>query len=143
MDMEPRLNVVTLAVSDLARARKFYESGFGWKVSLESQGDIVFFQLGGVVLALYSRDLLAADANVSPNGAGFRGVTLAHNVREKSDVAKILEDARAAGAKIVRPAQDALWGGHSGYFADLDGHLWEVAWNPQFRLNERGEVGLP
>lgn len=141
--MEPRLNVVTLAVSDLARARKFYELGFGWKVSLQSQGDIVFFQLGGVVLALYSRDLLAADANVSPNGAGFRGVTLAHNVREKSDVAKILEDARAAGAKIVRPAQDALCGGHSGYFADLDGHLWEVAWNPQFRLNERGEVRLP
>ena len=141
--MEPRLNVVTLSVSDLARARKFYETGLGWKVSPESQGDIVFFQLGGVVLALYSRDRLAADANVSPNGGGFRGVTLAHNVREKSDVAKILEDARAAGAKILKPAQDAFWGGHSGYFADLDGHLWEVAWNPQFRLNEWGEVGLP
>jgi uncharacterized protein len=107
--MEPRLNIVTLAVSDLTKARKFYETGLGWKVSPESQGSVVFFQLGGVVLALYPRDLLAEDANVSPNGDGFRGVTLAHNVREKSDVTKILEDARAAGRRSSSPP-----GTHSG-----------------------------
>jgi catechol 2,3-dioxygenase-like lactoylglutathione lyase family enzyme len=141
--MEPRLNVVTLAVSDLMKARKFYEVGLGWKVSPESQESIVFFQLGGVVLALYPRNLLAEDANVSPAGAGFQGVTLGHNVRERSDVTKILEDARAAGANILKPAQDAFWGGYSGYFADLDGHPWEIAWNPHFRLNELGEARLP
>jgi uncharacterized protein len=141
--MEPRLNVITLGVSDLKRAREFYEDGLGWKASPASQGDIVFFQLGGLALALYPRELLAEDATIDSSGAGFRCVTLAHNVREKENVAKILTAAKAAGAKIVKPAQDTFWGGRSGYFADPDGHLWEIAWNPHFSLNARGEVELP
>ncbi|HTS67462.1 MAG TPA: VOC family protein [Terriglobia bacterium] len=141
--MEARINIVTLGVSDLQRARKFYEEGLGWKASSASQDTIVFFQLGGIVLALYPRGLLADDATVLADGSGFRGITLAHNARAKEDVAGILKIAEAAGGKIVKPAQDVFWGGHSGYFADPDGHLWEVAWNPHFKLNQRGEVELP
>jgi uncharacterized glyoxalase superfamily protein PhnB len=143
MPIEARLNIVTLGVTDLERARKFYEEGLGGKASPASQGDIAFFQLGGIVLALYPRKLLAGDATVHPTGTGFRGITLAQNVREKEEVSAVLETAEAAGGKIVKPAQDVFWGGHSGYFADPDGHLWEIAWNPHFKLNSRGEVELP
>ena len=86
---------------------------------------------------------LAEDATVKVIGSGFSGITLAQNVREKGEVAEILKVAEAAGGKIVKPAQDVFWGGHSGYFADPDGYLWDVAWNPYFMLNERGEVELP
>lgn len=141
--MEAQLNIVTLGVSDIKRARKFYEKGLGWKASSASQGDIVFFQLGAIVLALYPRNLLADDATVTAAGSGFRGITLAQNVREKREVAEVLKIAEAAGGKIVKSAQDVFWGGYSGYFADPDGHLWEVAWNPHFTLNKRGEVELP
>ena len=141
--VEARINIVTLGVSDLQGARKFYEEGLGWKASSASQDTIVFFQLGGIVLALYPRGLLADDATVLADGSGFRGITLAHNARAREDVAGILKIAEAAGGKIVKPAQDVFWGGHSGYFADPDGHLWEVAWNPHFKLNQRGEVELP
>ena len=143
MSMGAQLNIVTLGVSDIKKARKFYEKGLGWKASSASQGDIVFFQLGGVVLALYPHDLLADDATVNATGSGFRGITLAQNVREKREVAEVLKIAEAAGGEIVKPAQDVFWGGHSGYFADPDGHLWEVAWNPHFTLNNRGEIELP
>jgi catechol 2,3-dioxygenase-like lactoylglutathione lyase family enzyme len=143
MPIEARLNIVTLGVSDLKRARKFYAEGLGWKASSASQDNIVFFQLGGIVLALYPRTLLAEDATVGPSGSGFRGITLAQNVREKDEVFAVLKMAEAAGGKVVKPAQDVFWGGHSGYFADPDGHLWEVAWNPHFDLNVRGEVELP
>ncbi len=143
MPIEPRLNIVTLGVADVAKARRFYETGLGWKASSASQGDIVFFQLGAMVLALYPREALAEDAGAGPAGSGFAGITLAYNVRSKQEVAGFLNVAKAAGGKIVKPAQDVFWGGHSGYFADLDGHLWEVAWNPHFELNERGEVVLP
>jgi len=143
MKIEARINIVTLGVSDVRKARKFYEKGLGWKASSASQDDIVFFQLGGIVLALYPRDLLADDATVNATGRGFSGITLAQNVHEKEDVSEVLKIAEAAGGKIVKPAQDVFWGGHSGYFADLDGHLWEVAWNPHFKLNKRGEVELP
>lgn len=143
MDVEPRLNIVTLGVTDLARARRFYEGGLGWKASAASQGDIVFFQLGGMVLALYPREMLADDANVPPSGSGFRGVTLAQNVRDKADVDASLRAAEEAGGRIMKSAQDAFWGGYSGYFADPDGHLWEVAWNPYFVLDKLGTVVLP
>ncbi len=143
MKLEPRLNIVTLGVADVEKARHFYETGLGCKASPASQGDIVFFQLGGMVLALYPREALAEDANVEAQGSGFAGITLACNVRAKEEVAAFLSVAEAAGGKMVKPAQDVFWGGHSGYFADLDGHLWEVAWNPHFALNERGEVVLP
>jgi catechol 2,3-dioxygenase-like lactoylglutathione lyase family enzyme len=143
MPLEARLNIVTLGVSDLKRARKFYEDGLGWKASSASQDNIAFFQLGGIVLALYPHNLLAEDATVQPAGSGFSGITLAQNVRKKEEVFAVLNTAEAAGGKIVKPAQDVFWGGHSGYFADPDGHLWEVAWNPHFHLNSYGEVELP
>ena len=140
--MEPRLNIVTLGVTNLDRARRFCEA-LGWVASSASQGDIVFFNAGGVVIALYPRDLLAEDANVAAKGSGFRRFTLAQNVRSKKEVAQILNAAKAAGAKIIKQAQVALWGGYSGYFVDPDGNLWEVVWNPFFELTEDGTLQLP
>jgi uncharacterized glyoxalase superfamily protein PhnB len=98
----------------------------------------VFFQAGGVALALYPRAALAEDAAVGAAGVGFRSVTIAHNVRAKEDLSAVLAEAQAAGGQVVKPAQDVFWGGHSGYFADPDGHLWEVAWNPFLPLERMG-----
>jgi uncharacterized protein len=140
--MQPRLSIVTLGVADLARARAFYEE-LGFRASSASQGDIVFFQAGAMVLALYPREALAEDALQAPEGSGFRAVTLAHNVRNKEEVAAVLAEAEAAGGRIVKPAQDVFWGGHSGYFADPDGQLWEVAWNPFLELGPDGALRLP
>ena len=103
----------------------------------------MFFKTKGAVIGLYPRALLAEDATVNPEGSGFAGITQAHNVRAKEDVAQLLQIAEAAGGRIVKPAQDVFWGGHSGYFADPDGYLWEVAWNPGFPLSADGEVQLP
>ncbi|MES2962286.1 MAG: VOC family protein [Bdellovibrionota bacterium] len=136
--MEPRLTLLTLGVTDLARTRAFYEKAFGWKAAKASQGDVVFFKTHGTVIALYPRHLLAEDAKVPAHGSGFSGVTCAFNVPTKEDVAKVLATAEAAGAVIKKPAQDVFWGGHSGYFADPEGHLWEVAWNPFSPLDEDG-----
>lgn len=141
--MEPRINIITLGVSDLERSRRFYESGLGWKTVPTGGEEIYFFQLGGLVFALYSWKGLAEDAMADPAGHGFRGVTLAYNVRDKEEVREVLALAERAGGTIVKSARDVFWGGHSGYFADPDGHLWEVAWNPFFPLNERGEIVLP
>ncbi len=140
---EPRVSVITLGVDDVARARAFYEKGLGWKVSSASQDDIAFFQVGGLAFALYPRGELARDAGVSAQGTGFRGITLAHNVREASGVERLLAIAEAAGATTVKPAREAFWGGRTGYFADPDGHLWEIAWNPHFRLAPDGAFELP
>lgn len=139
--MEPRINLITLGVADLARSREFYER-IGFRIAA-AQGDFVAFRAGGAALALFPRHELAKDAMVSDAGDGFRGVTLAHNVREKHEVAEVLADAEAAGARVTKPAQDVFWGGHCGYFADPDGHLWEVAWNPFFPLDENGQIVLP
>lgn len=140
--MQPRVSLITLGVSDVARARAFYEK-LGWKASSASQPEVTFLRGTNIVLSLFSRRELAKDATVSAEGGGFRGLSLAHNVARKEEVAQILAQAEAAGAQIVKPAQDVFWGGHSGYFADPDGHLWEIAWNPHFPLNDRGEVTLP
>ena len=104
---------------------------------------IVFFQAGGMALALYPRHELAKDANVTPQGDGFRGVSLAYNTRTRSEVDSALKEAEAAGAKIIKPAQEAFWGGYSGYFSDPDGFLWEVAWNPSFPIAEDGSIRIP
>lgn len=141
--MEPRVSLVTLGVADIKVARKFYEEGLGWPVSTASNDSVVFIKTTGAVISLYPRTLLAEDAKVDAAGTGFRGITIAHNVSTKPEVAEALKTAQAAGGKIVKPAQDVFWGGHSGYFSDLDGHLWEVAWNPHFPLDERGEIQLP
>ena len=141
--MEPRVSIVTLGVGSLERAVEFYRDGLGWPLSSVSNENIAFFKTGGTVLALYPREELAADANTDPQGGGFSGFTLAHNVAEKQQVSPTLGEAEAAGATIVKEAQDVFWGGHSGYFADLDGHLWEVAWNPYAPLAEDGSLILP
>lgn len=140
--MEPRVSLITLGVADLARSRAFYEK-LGFKASSAGGGSIVFFQMGALALSLFPRESLACDAKVSAEGSGFRGVTLAHNVREKDEVAVVLQEAVDAGAKLVKASEEAPWGGQSGYFADPDGHLWEVAWNPFAPLGPNGELTLP
>jgi uncharacterized protein len=139
--MDQRISIVTLGVRDLKRSRKFYES-MGWEASEKSQENIVFFQLGVMAVALYPWGLLAEDAKQNPSGSGFPGFTLAYNVRDKASVVSTLKQAEAAGAKILKPAQDVFWGGHSGYFSDPDGHLWEVAWNPYAELGSDGSFRL-
>ena len=139
---EARVSLITLGVEDLARSRAFYER-LGWRASPASQADIVFFQLGGLALALFAGAGLAEDAGVDAAGHGFRAITLAHNVRAPEDVDRLVALAEAAGARVTRPAQAAPWGGRAGYFADPDGHLWEIAWNPQFPLQGDGALKLP
>ena len=139
--MDQRLSVVTLGVADLARSRKFYEDGLGWKRG-NTEGEIAFYQLGGMVLALYSHAALAADAKLESEGTGFGGITLAFNVRERAEVDAVLAEAKGAGATILKAGEDAFWGGYSGYFADPDGHPWEVAWNPHWTLDADGSVRL-
>jgi catechol 2,3-dioxygenase-like lactoylglutathione lyase family enzyme len=141
--MEARVSIVTLGVKDLDRSLRFYRDGLGFPVSKASNDDVVFFRTGGIVVTLFPHEKLAEDAHVPAEGSGFRGIALAHNVREKAEVAAILATAQRAGATITKPAQDVFWGGHSGYFADPDGHLWEVAWNPHFPLGADGSVELP
>jgi catechol 2,3-dioxygenase-like lactoylglutathione lyase family enzyme len=140
--MEPRVSLITLGVADLARSRAFYEK-LGFKASSVGGDEVVFFQIGPLAFSLFPRESLACDAKVSAEGSGFRGITLAHNVREKDDVAVVLAEAVSAGATLVKASEAAPWGGQSGYFADPDGHLWEVAWNPFAPLGPNGELTLP
>ena len=129
--MPPRINLITLGTHNLMAAAHFYEYGLRFP-RMSFEGNVVFFNLNGTWLALYPWELLAKDATVSEQGAGFRGIPLAHNVMNKEDVISTLDQAKAAGATIVKPAQTTDWGGFAGYFSDLDGHLWEVAFNPIF-----------
>ncbi len=138
--MEQRISIVTLGVKDLVAARAFYDA-LGWKIANDGEeaASSVAYDLMGMTLCLYPWDKLAEDAQVPPAGEGFRGVVLAYNVRAKEEVAQVLAEADTAGGRIVKPAQDAFWGGHSGIFADPEGHLWEVAWNPFAPLGKKGE----
>ena len=129
--MEPRLSFVTLGVSDLQRATRFYEEVLRLP-RIPTPAEVSFFELGKTWLALYPRELLAADAGVPATGSGFPGFTLAHNVRSAGEVDWLLKEVADAGGRIVMPGKRADWGGYTGYFADPDGYLWEVAWNPQF-----------
>ncbi|HEX2553860.1 MAG TPA: VOC family protein [Microvirga sp.] len=140
--MQPRLNLVTLGVADLARARAFYEA-WGWTASSASQPEVAFFQANGLALALFGRAALAADAHVEDTSPGFSGVALAYNCRSRTEADEVFARAIAVGARSLKPPQDAPWGGYSGYFADPDGHLWEVAWNPFFPLDAKGHLFLP
>ncbi|KAB2943457.1 MAG: VOC family protein [Hyphomicrobium sp.] len=146
--MQPRLSLITLGVADLARARAFYEA-LGFKAGRASNDNVTFFPAGGVVLALFGRGALAEDATVAdtPTGSagtarGFAGIALAHNARSEADVDAALAEAVAAGGKLIKPAGKTFWGGYAGYFADPDGHLWEVAHNPYFTLDDGGRVVL-
>ena len=136
--MDKRLGTLTLGVRDLTAARRFYEQGLGWTRD-GGADDIAFYQLNGVVLGLYEWPKLAIDAGVPEAGNGFRGVTLAYCVRDEADLEKVLDEARAAGGRILIEARNTFWGGRDGYFADPDGHLWEVQWNPHLTITERGE----
>ena len=138
--MEQRISLVTLGVADLARARAFYEA-LGWKTNAAAGDDVVFFQAGGMILALWGRDQLAADSGVEDLG-GFGGVALAYNVRSPAEVDRVMEEARAAGARIAREAGEAFWGGYTGVFVDPDGHPWEVAHNPHWTVERDGSVRL-
>ncbi len=141
--MKPRLSLVTLGSRDLARAKAFYQRLFGWELSSMSNESVVFFKTGGCAIGIYGWGALAEDAKVAASGHGFRGLTLAHNVGTRSEVALFLSQAEAAGGRIVKAAEDVFWGGHSGYFSDPDGHLWEVAWNPHLPYGPNGELALP
>jgi len=138
--MEPRISLVTLGVADIDRARRFYEA-LGWS-GQSPDGEVVFFQSGAMVFALWDRGLLAADSKVVDGGA-WGGVTLAHNVGSPAEVDAVLDTAAAAGATIARAGAPTDWGGYSGVFLDHDGHPWEVAHNPHWRLDADGSVHLP
>jgi uncharacterized protein len=137
--VEQRLSLVTLGVSDLGRAKAFYEA-LGW-TGQQPAGDVVFFDAGGMVVALWGREQLAEDSTVADMG-GWGGVTLAHNVRSPEEVDAVLAEAERAGATIGRPGAPTFWGGYSGVFVDPDGHPWEVAHNPFWTLRDDGSVSL-
>lgn len=139
--MEQRLSLVTLGVRDLSVSRAFY-SRLGWKESPPSNDSVAFFQCGGMVFGLWSRESLAEDAGLEA-GNGFANVTLAQNVRSRKAVDQTLEQAKHAGATILKPGSEAFWGGYTGYFADPDGFAWEVAWNPGFQILDDGSIKLP
>jgi uncharacterized protein len=138
--MEQRLSLVTLGVRDLGRARRFYEA-LGWMTGASPSDDVVFFQTGGMIVALWGRDQLAEDTVVEDTG-GWGGITLAHNVRSPAEVDAVIAEAEAAGATIARPGAETPWGGYSGVFIDPDGHAWEVAHNPHWTLHEDGSISL-
>jgi predicted lactoylglutathione lyase len=137
--VEQRLSLVTLGVTDLDAARRFYEA-LGWTETPRAEG-VVFFQAGGMVVGLWSRTDLAEDSGVD-DGGGWGGVTLAYNTRSREEVDTVIEEARAAGARIVREPGETFWGGYSGVFVDLDGHPWEVAHNPAWTIAEDGSIVL-
>jgi len=139
--VEQRVSLVTLGVSDLSRARAFYEA-LGWTTGAAPDDDVVFFQTGGMIVALWDRARLAEDSGVE-DGRGWGGVTLAYNVRSPGEVDAVVEEARAAGATIAREPAPTFWGGYSAVFLDPDGHPWEVAHNPHWRIGADGSVTLP
>jgi predicted lactoylglutathione lyase len=138
--VEQRLSLVTLGVRDLGRARVFYEA-LGWQTRAEASDDVVFFQAGGLIVGLWDRGALAEDSGVEDRG-GWGGVTLAHNVRSPAEVDAVVEEARAAGATVAREPAETFWGGYSGLFLDPDGHPWEVAHNPHWRVADDGSTLL-
>lgn len=126
--MDAKITLVTIGVEDIDESLRFYRDGLDFPMQeREADSDVAFFTLDGTWLSVYPRDKLAEDATVADDGGGFSGVTLAHNVASERAVDAVLAEAAAAGGRIVKPAQDTFWGGYSGYFADPDDHLWEVA----------------
>ncbi|GBF43770.1 lactoylglutathione-like lyase [Leptospira ellinghausenii] len=141
--MFPRINLITLGVSDLNRAVHFYEMGLGWKKSKESNENVAFFQIGALVFGLFGEKDLANDIGIPfQNRQEYSGLTLAQNVESEAEVDRIIDVVRKLGATILKEPQKVFWGGYSAYFKDLDGHIFEVAYNPFFPLNEKGEIEL-
>ena len=141
--MEPRISIITLGVVDLPRSIRFYRDGLGFPTKVKDGEGIAFFVTFGTRLALYPLTALAEDIGTEVKASkGFSGITLAHNVRRKEEVAEVLALAEKAGGKVVKLAQDVFWGGRSGYFTDPDGYHWEVAWAPMFTFEESGSLVL-
>jgi catechol 2,3-dioxygenase-like lactoylglutathione lyase family enzyme len=143
--MEPRVSLITLGVSDLERAVAFYRDGLRWPKSEAGGDEVAFFKTGGVVIALFPRTSFASDAGIDVDyveHGGFARISLAHNVAEEEQVDSVLAEAAEAGATIVKEAQEIFFGRH-GFFADPDGFLWEVAWNPSFPMAADGSIELP
>jgi hypothetical protein len=138
--MDQRVSLITLGVDDLARSRDFFEQGLGWTPTGDYD-DVAFYQLPGIAFGLFSRDALAADARCPVDGR-FSGITIAVNQRSQADVDRVLAEVQQAGATVIKPAEHTAWGGYSGYFADLDGHVWEVAHNPLWTVNDDGTLTL-
>ena len=136
--MKPSISMITLGVRDLVAAIEFYEKGLGFP-RMESPPEVAFFTLRGTWLGLYGREALAEDAQVSAEGNGFEAFALAHNVKSEQEVDAVVSQAVKAGATLVKKPQKVFWGGYSGYFKDLDGHLWEVAHNPAFWVGPEDE----
>jgi predicted lactoylglutathione lyase len=139
--MEQRMSLITLGVGDLKRARGFYEA-LGWKTGAGEEDDVVFFQVGCMIVALWDRVRLAEDSVVT-DGGGWGGVTLAYNTRTTDEVDQVIDEASSAGATIGREPAETFWGGYSGVFIDPDGHPWEVAHNPRWTIEEDGSITLP
>jgi uncharacterized protein len=138
--LEQRVSLITLGVRDLGRARTFYEA-LGWKTNAAAEDDVVFFQAGGMIVALWGREQLAEDTGVDDPG-GWGGITLAYNTRSPAEVDGVLAEVAAAGGTVLRSGSETFWGGYSGAFADPEGHAWEVAHNPHWTLSEDGSVTL-
>lgn len=143
--MEPRISLITLGVADLERSLRFYRDGLGLPTTWDVEKGVIFFKTAGTVLALYPFDALAKD--VGEHWAGekrsrFTGISLAHNVRTKEEVDRVLARAERAGARIEKPGQETFWGGYAGYFSDPDGYLWEIAWGA-FPIREDGSLDVP
>jgi catechol 2,3-dioxygenase-like lactoylglutathione lyase family enzyme len=138
--MEQRLNMITLGVSDLKRSTNFYEHTLGWEKMEWDSDNIAFFKLNGIILSLFPADELAKDASVDNNGAGFKRFTLAYNTRSKQEVDDIMQILEQKNVNIVKQPESVFWGGYSGYFADPDDNLWEVAYNPFLTIDEQGNI---
>ena len=141
--MRQKITLITLGVSDMKKSLDFYEKGLKWKRSTAGTEDMVVFPLNGIALGLYSRSSLAEDAEVAEEGSGFRGITLSFNAISENEVDSVLKEVESLGATIVKRAQKVFWGGYSGYFSDPDGHLIEVAYNPFWALDDKGNLDLP
>ncbi len=140
--MKPSISLITLGVSDLERSLTFYRDGLGWQTKSKAEDGVVFIQLNNTVLGLFSRSELAKDAKIKDDHGSFDGITLAHNVDSKEEVDAVFQEMVDAGGTIVKKPEDVFWGGYSSYVTDPDGHLWEIAWNPFWKLDEKGTVSL-
>ena len=138
--MQPRISLITLGVKDFKKSLAFYQDGLGWKAKV--MDDVAFFKLNNIILSIYPREKLAEDVTVSQKGEGFEGITLAYNTFSEKEVDEVLKAAEKIGARIVKKGQKVFWGGYSGYFADPGGHLWEVAYNPFWKMDKDGNVTL-
>ena len=141
--MRQKFTLITFGVNDFQKSLDFYEKGLGWKKSSASMEDLALFPLGGIVLGLYPKKLLAEDVTVDHEGTGFSGITISYNAKSEKEVDEILIEVETLGATIIKPAQKVFWGGYSGYFKDPDGHVIEVAHNLFWELDENDNLKLP